>query len=184
MTPRVTDLQSPPIVGQRYYVYCVYVEKSPLTINIFEESWAPTLGPLHDDREIIGTPGEHWHIDWRFAPEWSMECSEKGRFFGRVAWKRRVKREPQWKLLKCLRLMPEFPILIGGEYEDDPSEVQWLARLETAYADAKISKCGKCPHRGIPLVGVPVVNGVRVCPGHGLAFSESGSMVRRVTEAR
>src|SRR2546422_7880093 len=55
-------------------------------------------------------------------------------------------------------------------------------RLEQKYAQTRAAG-NRCPHRGISLVGAALDPcfpfPVRVCPGHGLAWSEHGTLVRR-----
>jgi hypothetical protein len=76
---------------------------------------------------------------------------------------------------RCQRRMPSFPTHISGQ------PIEFVAGLENAYADVKL-KCSKCPHRGMPLTGLPEKDGVVVCNGHGLAWNvQSGEMVRRLT---
>ena len=41
--------------------------------------WIPVLGPFHNDRETIGFPIRHWHIDYRFITEPLARAMEEGR---------------------------------------------------------------------------------------------------------
>lgn len=72
--------------------------------------------------------------------------------------------------LKCLREMPDwYPA----------HAAKWIPKLEEKYADACLID-GKCPHKGIDLSGCPAVNGIVVCPGHGLLWNaETGKLVPR-----
>jgi hypothetical protein len=57
--------------------------------------------------------------------------------------------------------------------------IPWLRKLEQKYRDAKM-KNFICPHKGLPCNATPIVDGVVVCRGHGLAFNvETGAMVRQ-----
>jgi hypothetical protein len=143
--------------------------------------WIPIIGTLHEDSDIIHVSGEHWHIDWRFMPDSLIRHTGCGGAHAIVVWDRWVASEPRWAILKCRRLMPEFPTKCGPGWS---IEIPFMRRLETAYADAKLPESLKCPHRGIPLAGVPVVNGMVTCPGHGLQFCvKTGRLVRRVTSS-
>lgn len=137
----------------------------------------PILGGLHEDREIIGFPDDHWHIDWRFVPETSWRAI--GKLYSRerdhntTAAYRVISEKNTTGIIfrkkrKCLRSHITFPS-IG----------QWHEKLEETYASARM-KCMTCPHRGISLIGSPAVNGALICPGHGLAWSaKTGAMITR-----
>lgn len=40
--------------------------------------WWPVLGPLHDDREILGLVHEHYHVDYRFLRAEEVEIQGPG----------------------------------------------------------------------------------------------------------
>jgi nitrite reductase/ring-hydroxylating ferredoxin subunit len=62
------------------------------------------------------------------------------------------------------------------------SRIPWLKKLEAKFATAKM-KNFICPHKGLPCNGTPIVDGVVVCRGHGLAFNvETGSLVTQSTK--
>lgn len=46
-----------PEVGRRYSVPCIYATDW--------KCWLPIFGPIHEDKEFIQFPDQHWHIDWR-----------------------------------------------------------------------------------------------------------------------
>lgn len=160
-------------IGKFYRVPCVMTK-----------SWGseiiPINGPLHEDREIIGFDPEHWHIDWRFVSHaffklTSARASEPRKIHSIVACKMMTSRgtsEVFFKRLKCKRPMPDYPTLQDG--------AEWLPALEKLFRDAKLN-CMICPHRGISLESAIPVNGVAVCPGHGLAWNlETGRLVSRL----
>ncbi len=65
------------------------------------------------------------------------------------------------------RETPEYP---------DVTKITWFTVLEAAYSDARM-KCKTCPHRGLPLDGLPVKDGVITCTGHGLKWNiETGAL--------
>lgn len=136
----------------------------------------PILGPMHEDRELIGFPDDHWHIDWRFMPEsswksiacWNIHRDVDTAAAARVLSEQNTSRTIVRRRRKCIRPHITFPS-IG----------KWHKKLEAAYSE-HVMKCLVCPHRGISLVGAPVINGALVCPGHGLAWDkETGIMTPR-----
>lgn len=158
-------------IGKFYSVPCV---KS-------QWQWMPTvpiLGPMHEDREIIDFPEHHYHIDWRFvsARAWQRRLSAspgKGKSNGHKVLglpisERNICSDVFMHRLLCKREMPEFPLSA------------WLTELEPLYASRRLTEDFVCPHRGIPLAGCPVKNGVVICPGHGLAWNvETRKLVPR-----
>ena len=136
----------------------------------------PIMGPAHNDAEFIHFPEDHWHCDWRFVDErrwrravfYSIGEPEYGRALGKPISVKNTTGEILRVRRQCRRAHPIFP-----------GFAQWLPALEAAYRDQN-ARCGVCPHRGIRLAGAPVVNGARVCPGHGLAFNvETGALQPR-----
>lgn len=169
----VATIAEPYTIGRVYRVPCV-----------FATAWqraVPIIGPLHEDKEHINFPEPHWHIDWRFVSKadyhwYSWQGTSP--VHSRVISQKNTAGPIVERRMKCKRPMPEFPVF---PYNNKP--VHWLRGLQDAYADTKL-KCGMiCPHRGMPLAGCPVTDGVVICPAHGLAWDvESGAMVRRVCQ--
>ena len=158
------------IVGVTYDVAALF--------HLYHKCWIPLIGTEHEDAEIIGFPHSHWHIDWRFATEGfygrslSWELTPHGTVFTRQS----ARNDPNFhgdirrKRMKCKRPMPEFP----GE-----TLVKWLPKLEQLFENRTMTNM-ICPHRGMPLTGCPVKDGVVVCPGHGLAWNiENGRLAKR-----
>lgn len=151
----------------RYY-------RVPVIWNQRWRQFVPVLGPLHEDRAIIGFPEEHWHIDWRFVTERFWLRHSLGRLtpLATPISKRNTTGDVTMRRLKCKRAMPVFPARTAG------GPIPWLPALEDAYAGATL-KCGRiCPHQGLPLAGCPVQDGVVVCPGHGLAWDVATGKLR------
>jgi hypothetical protein len=158
--PRIKN----PIVGKFYHVACVRSKAS-------NRPWLPILGPLHEDAQYTGFKPLHYHYDFRFIADYifaGMCWPTPSRVFGVVATSANVDiTKIEVRRRKCHRQMPEYP----------HEHAVWLPQLEAAYADKKL-KCMTCPHRGLPLDGLPVKDGVVTCPGHGLRWHvETGCLV-------
>ena len=142
------------------------------------------LGPLHEDKEVIGFDEQHYHLHPQFNSDvilnafrgvpdvFSMPLTEvkgvKGYGvpdvpLGPVVYRRR----------KCMREMPAYP-----RYAPP-----WLSKLESWMATKGKPRIDVkhpiCPHRGADLSKVPVVDGCVTCPLHGLKWNAStGELVR------
>lgn len=183
MIERIDQIQGEAVIGKMYRVLCVNVNDGHRYAAYIRNGWLPVVGTAHDDTEIIGVSGRHYHIDWRFTKMGDIGEFESARKFGRVIWERNVIGKPLFMRRKLLRQMDEFPIRIPN-FGGGSSPIVFIPRLEAAYRDVKLKQnCMLCPHRGISLAGVPEKDGVRVCPGHGLAWRISdGAMVPRATK--
>lgn len=171
----VSELHTEPVVGTRYRVPCIWAHRG------WDASWWPILGPQHADPDL-GVDMEHFHYDWRFIPADLIEATfspaaakDPSRAMGQVVtdWSGAV----QLRVLECVRPMPQFPALrpIEGDL------IPWLGALESRYVTARL-KCRTCPHRGMPLDGLPADEQGRViCPGHGLRWDlATGELAPRV----
>lgn len=184
--PLIDSLTTPPVVGETYLVPCL----RSLTGRLL-----PIIGPLHADPELQ-VPRAHGHLDLRFVTEEaarevahlshgnrSLKCqllivaSPFSKLLGSLFltlvydWRGTgISIEP----LVCLRDMPPYNRL-GAE--------RWIEGLEARYQHASLTN-GRCPHRGFPLLSLPLENGRRVCPGHGLCFSAEGRLVRASEEEK
>lgn len=172
-------------IGKVYDVPCVYADN---WINLYT-GWIPVIGPMHEDAEHVNFPYEHWHIDWRFfskrmfdkvimpahvllpkykTPEqylyaWPVQQKDLN---GRAI----VARPVEQRRMTCKRTFPEFP----------RHAAKWIPELECAYAGSQMKNM-RCPHRGIPLDGLSVMDDVVTCPAHGLRWNvKTGALVRTV----
>ena len=158
------------VVGNYYSVPHVATNK-----DVFHRkpgTLIPIIGPEHEDAEFINFPFDHWHIDWRFVNRSLFKQRGNGWVvLGTPINVSNTTNEIIHKVRKCLREMPVFP----------PARVPWRPKLEAAYAGCKLKPGMVCPHRGIPLNGCPVKDGVVVCPGHGLRWNvETGELLRSI----
>lgn len=167
---RIDDLKEPPIVGRYYLVPCIKVtsaESSPVGF------W-PVTGPQHEDREIIGFAWRHWHYDFRFLThaQHLRKTLDRGSVLCTAQGEHKepgIAAEVVYKPRLCQREVLGFPAY----------KAHWLPQLRDAHADARV-KCGKCPHRGLPLESLPREPGTDIvtCPGHGLRWDlKTGKMV-------
>ena len=179
--PRADELKTPPVVGKLYMVPCIWAERE----------WWPIMGPQHEDAEIIGFRAQHRHYDLRFVSPIQMDrLCERGWWKGALPWGEDVvltekpdgdahgrvcikRGTPRYRRLKCWREQPPYQV-------DGVSRPPWVAPLEQKLAGARI-KCGKCPHRGLPLESLPREPGIDIvtCPGHGLRWNlKTGELIR------
>lgn len=171
-------------IGKFYSVPCLKASVNPPNFARVGE-WIPVLLPEHDDKEIIGFPFRHYHLDFRFLSVWDWEnvnrrelfASHQAAIFHRhpanfYTFEEDLARpfyvgSVEYRKLKCKR---QF----AGSYP----KTQFTKKLADHYAGSLVVN-GRCPHKGADLFGCSVVNGVATCPMHGLKFSaETGLMVR------
>ena len=164
----MTNLESPRnvIIGSYYWVPCVHTAFDWTR----KMGWIPVIGPPHIDPEINPTLGQHLHHDARFLSDRQINS-----MFGPGCRDVQVVRklltfvvlnptEVQLKLRKCWRQMPDFPW--------KNAQPRWLPALSRLYEHCRIDPANPiCPHRRLPLVGVPNAEGVVVCSGHGLRWN-------------
>lgn len=153
-------------IGKYYAVPCI---KNPPWPSAGR--WLPIIGPLHEDAEIVKFEYLHWHIDWRFVSGRFLSSTDsvsRRSVLARVLVLD-VFHEVIIRKMKCKRAMPEFP------------NASWLVELEPLFARCRLSRDLVCPHRGIPLAGCPVKDGLVVCPGHGLRWNVTTGELKRTT---
>lgn len=161
------ELVETPVVGCYYLVPTV--QGRWYGINAV---W-PVIGPRHNDKDIIGFKPEHYHLDVRFVPQRVIAATFRADIYldffkgplhevssPLVNRRRRLKRQ-----------MPEYPMV----------KMRWHEDLETCFRAHVLGKRMLCPHRGVPLKGQPVRDGIVTCPAHGLQWNvASGRLVERV----
>lgn len=157
------SLPSEKVVGRYYLVPAVRVNEW----HGFQ-GWLPTLGPKHEDAEIVGFPWSHFHVDWRFAPKWLCDS---------FSW-----RGPEYVLaypIQCpnsrgAKVIEEGPTLrrmkMKREQFEFPRRGGWITALRHHHACDKLVN-GRCPHRGLPVEAMHRDGDILTCPGHGLRFN-------------
>lgn len=139
----------------------------------------PVLGPMHDDKEVIGFPYVHYHYDfrffnisqWDFALRYTMGGPPHGMVMSYNPELTGTKPGPIiFRRRKCQREYPEFPSEIASS--------GWLPKLQEKYRDATL-KDWTCPHKGASLRGLPIDEaGCVTCPLHGLRWNiETGKLI-------
>ena len=166
MIARIDEIDHEPIIG-RFYLVPVVRAAWPGRMG---ENW-PVLLPRHSDVEIIGFDITHYHYDPRFIRQrqWKFIAArakfsaghDTARFV--IADDDNSAGPPVWTRLKCQRAMPDRRQYIYPA-------VSWFQPLEDAYADARLKPNMVCPHKGVCLKSMAVVDGVVVCPAHGLRW--------------
>jgi hypothetical protein len=65
------------------------------------------------------------------------------------------------------------------------AEISFVRKLEEAFEHETL-KCHTCPHKGMPLDGMPIdAEGRVVCPGHGLRWNlKTGKLSPRLLTPR
>ena len=155
-------------LGAFYLVPCVLVP-----LGFYGLKFVPVIGPKHRDPEL-GADWEHWHVDWRFVPEVTIQRASASVIpspHGKVVsndnpdrWgARELTGAPHLKRRKCRRQMPDFPA---------SPKPAWAAMEAAQRARCDRLKDGHtCPHRGIDLRQFEKADGTAVCPGHGLRWN-------------
>lgn len=176
----IETLESPPIVGQTYWVPCVLGTFFNVGFHKIPAQWWPVIRPAHEDSKYlpkfrttwVDEDGEwvqkdetyyekddqdlHIHVDPRFAHEDLYTPYERanGDWHNILT----IQSDTERRLLVCLREMPVQRLFtgFGPRFVDDHK--------------GKKLKCMRCTHKGVNLSSVPVVNGVITCPAHGLRY--------------
>lgn len=184
--PNIMEIDGEAEVGRYYMVPTVDAEW-----HSFKRPWAVLL-PKHTDKEIIGFPAEHYHLDlrffptdrWRHADRWHHRTPETliagtplhgERIEG---WREDAVHAPidapvVWRRQLCKRKMP----IVRWPYAERPIP-HWRGALEEAYKGDRLRPGLICPHKGVCLKGQPVRDGVVECPAHGLRWNvETGALV-------
>lgn len=177
-----------PVVGETYLV-------PSCAPSALRGRRVPVLGPPHEDREVFGLHN-HVHYDLRFLPLdviptilgmclggdpspvdlvaiFAAACGDEGGIqdllpglFGTVSVLPDAGLVPH--PFRCVRSLPPYPVHLAA---------QWMERLEARYVGARLDACGRCPHRGFPMIAAPDADGIRTCVGHGLRFDTDGRVI-------
>lgn len=164
---KIEDLDTLPTIGEYYSVPCIY---SNLAKG--QSAWVPIL--CRHIGDISGV--DHYHADVRFMStrrlkelDVPVDAVFGGMAEGRFITIRRLKK-------KCFRQFPPIQKTIHENGVDAFELLQDMMRNTQ-------KTCAVCPHQGVNLKQVPVIEykgqKVQVCPAHGLMWGKDGELVRR-----
>lgn len=184
---RITQLTSPPVVGQRYLVPTVTYPWLGDRPDRFK-AW-PVFLPKHNDADHLKFVHQHYHVDPRFLTK------AQTRYAGTYYWHEHTgggdvseaeataQRAPLfargypvhppvvWLPRRCYRANVTY------HYGDEPK----IESMRAHYAGRQCAKSRGgwlCPHKRFPLGSLqPDQNGVVTCPLHGLQIDMSTGVV-------
>ncbi len=183
MTPLLSELREPPVVGRFYMVPVVRYRFRRVV-----REW-PVIGPRHDDGDVLRFPYRHYHFDGRFLLKTEIATIAVGRDMslalgGTVLvepseietslWEQqlygRLPRKPKLRRRKCQRSSYEYSEegrvriakRVGRDaITEDFGPIAEPIRLD----DGRLL----CPHRKADLSQFPPdSDGIVTCPLHGL----------------
>lgn len=171
---KIDEMTEPPQLGQFYLVPCVE-HRHYFWWNRLDP-YIPLFGGFHEDREIIGFPEVHSHIDWRFVSTKTFRNLDaniaRQRLYGLVVSRKNCS-EVTYQRLSFKRPFPAFAYLhkrgISHPWLEGQPCPPWMPKLEEAHKDIPLS-CNICPHKGSDLSTIMEVDGVKTCPAHGLRW--------------
>lgn len=172
MPERIEDLRGPPVVGRLYEVTTVAARWLH-----WKREWV-VLGPRHRDLDYFPDVPRHYHFDFRFMP---AELFERfANWVGRDITSAAVLAGSPYsdlgpetrRIRKCRRELPAYNM------HDNPI----IGRIRRDYAGRQAPSDGAggwlCPHRRLPLAGLPVESdGAVTCPLHGLRICAGSGRV-------
>lgn len=171
MTPLLSDLREPPVVGKFYMV--------PVIRNYWYcgkmGDW-PVIGPMHVDADFFNFTTAHYHVDARFISPSMEDRLINGTFYasslqgvvGGVPLSDRSNPVPKGRPMLARRKC--YRSTYGNSYQERP-EIKALNAHYGAPAQPIDLADGRrlCPHRKVDLSQFPAdENGIVVCPLHGL----------------
>jgi hypothetical protein len=181
---RVDELTEPPVEGQAYLV--------PVLTAVWLEQFGewPLLGPPHNDGDLTLIDATHWHVDPRFLPldfTFSADVDpeplyiETPKVSADHPWLALIEQPPkivhlpipEWKPRTCVRPHVEFT----WPWSPQRGFVQCVRQTFAGAQCQRGSGGWICPHKGTPLGSIMPVDGVIVCPQHGLRIDAHSGRV-------
>ena len=175
---RIGNVSGLPVVGRYYLVPCVKV------VGWKRDEWWPVIGVVHEDYDHLQVRGWHYHYDFRFVSERLYRSHNHRPIDGLAMGTVLAADSRDWATYFPVHAEGEVDELRRRCYRQMPEFTPGLCRrLEPVYKHARVNPvCARCPHRGLPLSGLPVdEEGNVVCSGHGLKWNlETGKLVSRL----
>jgi hypothetical protein len=172
-------------VGRYYMVPCIATTPEARAWFALPGGWVPVMGPKHEDAEHLEFPEQHYHIDWRFVHNYSFRIASGRHGFPHsqvltsTHGKRELKGTPVMRKARCLRVMPDFPLVAKVITARDAGRWDRLERAQFTRC-SKLKPGNVCPHRGIDLTPFEQPDGTAICPGHGLRWNlRTGDLMPR-----
>ncbi len=187
---RIEKLDRPPLIGERYLVRTAIANPGGVAA---QDVLVPVFGTRHSDPQLGWIAGSrHIHVDPRFVPmaiiktlfgaiipsEESMYPNSDGHYKVPALFDYHYRGMAEPRLWECLREMPDYD---KGNLISD-TDNQFYKWQEDMAGTSLTGSCRTCPHQKISLNSVPIINGKRTCPGHGLQFcGTTNKLVARKT---
>ncbi len=186
MTILSVNAQAPLVVGRYYKVPCIKYKWHR------RWGWWPVIGPLHQDKAFLAFPHSHYHMDGRFLTKAQRDYVLIVQERSRGAWLQddaivlaeALERWPlnnhdlgapeqaTLKRRKCWRTqLPPY----GNAHQPG---IQRIAEHFAAHQCRRDENGWICPHQATPLGSIQPVDGVIVCPLHGLRIDAKTGTVR------
>ena len=166
------DRQTAPLIAGRFYLVPTVRAKWMNRLG----DW-PVIGPLHEDREILRFPDDHFHVDARFLPAsfqdpWRVSTYPLHAYRGAPPLP-----APILARRKCIT--PHVPWTVEWQRNTSPL---YVLRARFAGRQCIHGKGGWiCPHRHASLGSIAPEGGVITCPLHGLRIDAATGIVLATT---
>lgn len=162
---KLTELKRPPNKGSSYLVPCLVFRR---TLEDWEKIdnriYIPVYPNIHTDIES-GQPYPHFHVDYRFIRGQDFLFDEYDpilKVYNTLTAPSRINIKDNKKF--TIKLIPLRCRDSNHRYGTNPDLI-----AKTKLAHNCIWK-GKCPHRGYDLSNEIPIDGIIICPLHGLKF--------------
>lgn len=168
---KISEIKCAPVIGNYYLVLCVKWGNDDFYVPLVHET-------AHAEPEL-GSERPHIHVDYRFMTKEQLKTCHfdlkkilGGRSIPALTAKNNFPAITE-RPFQCLRQFYPYAFIVN--------DTSLYETLEDRFVDSCLDlSCPVCPHKGMPLNSVEVINGVISCPAHGLTFSAvDGSLIRK-----
>lgn len=165
---RVDRLTSPPVIGQFYLVPTIRYEWYSKI-----RPW-PVVGAIHNDADRFSFPHDHYHLDLRFTPEWTLYMRPFATPLSQLDNSSPLPLPSiEFKRIRCRRVMPPYP-------HHDRKEIIGIQQDFAGYQCASGKGGWICPHRKFSLGSIEPIDGMITCPLHGMKIDAASGLVRKL----